>query len=226
MLAWESGTKVNFFSTICGLRYLRFKNLLYCRKAKGYSRKAKGYCRKANGYSEGFLNLVAPGRGLAANSGKKIHFCPDSLGQPFRIFLMPARFSKRDFWNLGEIWDRNMWTKIFLSTKFSSKKSEHFLTKNFRFLIDIFSLKKSMKIQNFENFENFSTFQNFEFSLTFSTNNFSIKNRKFLVPKNFDQKVFGFFWRKFCRQKYFCSYIPIPNFPQIPKITLRKACGH
>ena len=37
----------------------------------------------------------------------------------------------------------------------------------------------------------------------------------------FDQKVFDFFRRTFCRSIVFGSPIPIPNFPKNPKIRLK-----
>ena len=100
--------------------------------------------------------------------------------------------------------------------------------KIFDFLVEKKSLKKSMKIQNFEIsifFEHFSKFQNFEFSLTFSTKFFSTKKPKTFGPKNCSIKKFSiFFRRKMFRPKNFRSPIPIPNFPKIPKIMLRKPC--
>ena len=82
-----------------------------------------------------------------------------------------------------------------------------------------------MKIQSFEIyifFENFSKSQIFEFSLTFSTIFFRPKIDFFLSQKIFDEKVFGFCRRFFFHPKFFGSPISIPNFPKIPKITLRK----
>ena len=85
-----------------------------------------------------------------------------------------------------------------------------------------------MKIQNFEiskNFRKKSKFQNFEFSLTFSTKKKSTKKSKIFGPENFSTKKFSdFFRRKIFRPKFFRSPIPIPNFPEIPKIMLRKPC--
>ena len=56
-------------------------------------------------------------------------------------------------------------------------------------------------------------------------NNSTKKNRP---TKNFDQKnrpnVFGFFRRNIFRPEIFGLPIPIPNFPKIPKIALRKLC--
>ena len=55
---------------------------------------------------------------------------------------------------------------------------------------------------------------------------FSVKNRKFLVPKNVRPKVFGFFFDEKNSIKHFGSPISIPNDPKIPKMTLRTACDH
>ena len=46
------------------------------------------------------------------------------------------------------------------------------------------------------------------------------------TKKCFDQKFPDFFRRKFFRPEIFGLPIPIPNFPKIPKITLRTACDH
>ena len=66
-------------------------------------------------------------------------------------------------------------------------------------------------------------FWNFEFSLTFSTKKISIKNRKFVVQK-INQQFSDFFSTKIVRPIFFRVPISIPNFPKIPKITLRKSC--
>ena len=138
---------------------------------------------------------------------------------------MPARFSKRDFWNLGEIWDRNMWTKIFLSTKFPSKKSENFLVENFSgpkifdFWSKNCSLKKSMQIQNFEMLKNF---QNFDFF----NEKMSIKNRKLLVPKNFRPKRFLIFFDEiFVDKNIFVHIFRSQISPRFQKSRLEKRAG-
>ena len=43
--------------------------------------------------------------------------------------------------------------------------------------------------------------------------------QKFSIEKFFDQKFYDFF-----RPEIFGLPIPIPNFPKIPKIALRKLC--
>ena len=76
-----------------------------------------------------FTKLVLPGRGLMDNRAKKI--VQRFFVRVVRIFIMVARCSKCDFWNLGIIWHRNMWVEKILSDFFSSKKSEHFWSKIF-----------------------------------------------------------------------------------------------
>ena len=72
-------------------------------------------------------------------------------------------------------------------------------------------------------FKKFSKFRNFEFSSIF----FFDKKSKFVwSPIFFDQKFSDFFRRKFFRPKFFRVLISIPNFPKIPKISLRTACDH
>ena len=46
-------------------------------------------------------------------------------------FSFLLQFSKCDFWNLGEIWDRNRYSKKKMIDFFRRKKSEHFLVENF-----------------------------------------------------------------------------------------------
>ena len=61
---------------------------------------------------------------------------------------MPARFSKCDFWNLGEIWDRNRYPKTFVRIFFRRKKKidrKFFVEKKFigkKTLVNFFSIKK------------------------------------------------------------------------------------
>ena len=67
-------------------------------------------------------------------------------------------------------------------------------------------------------FEKFSKFRNFEFSLTFSSNFFSGKNKKKIGPqKNFDQTFSDFFRRKLFRPIFFSSTYFDPKFPQDSK---------
>ena len=111
---------------------------------------------------------------------------------------MPARFSKRDFWNLGEIWDRDRWTNTFLSKTISSKKnpktfwSNFFWTIFFYFWSKTFSLKKSMKIQNFEISKIFQKIKILDFHWLFQRHFFDHKSKNF-GPKNFRPNSFRFF---------------------------------
>ncbi len=72
-------------------------------------------------------------------------------------------------------------------------------------------------------FDKNSNFQNFEFSLTFSTIFFSDKNRKFLIPKHFRPKVFGFFFdEKFSDQKISAHIFRSQMIPRFRKSHLEQ----
>ena len=104
-----------------------------------------------------------------------------------------------------------------------------FGTKFFQFSTDFFSMKKSMKIQNFEiskNFRKNRNFKNFEFSLTFSTIFFSIKNRKKLVPKKFRPKsVRIFFDENVFDKNIFVHLFRSQISPRFQKSRLEKRAG-
>ena len=93
----------------------------------------------------------------------------------------------------------------------------------------IFKISKISKISiffenstfwHFEKFSNFEIFENFESFLDFW------KFRKFLRFRKF-RKFLKSCWSKKISTKQFSFFfwwpIPIPNFPKIPKITLRKS---
>ena len=95
---------------------------------------------------------VSPGRLVGGKSDFLSHNRNHGTCMPGLI----AQFSKCDFWNLGEIWDRNRYSKKLWSKQFSSKKirncwSKFCLDQKLPFLfLKKCSLKKLMKIQNFE----------------------------------------------------------------------------
>ena len=114
-----------------------------------------------------------------------------------RIFIMVARCSKCDFWNLGIIWHRNMWTKKIGRKFFVEKKSEHFWSKknwsknpiekkSIFFWSTNFSIEKNLEKQiDFFSIENVLT-KHFRivFRSDFSTKHFSTH----FVGKLFDEK--------------------------------------
>ena len=136
---------------------------------------------------------------------------------------MVARCSKCDFWNLGIIWHRNMWTKKNWSKIFRRKKSENFWSKKIGRKI---RSKKSnfvgRKKSDQKNLEKKSVFFDRKF---FDHKNSIFFRSDFSTNCFFDQKFSDFFRRKIGRPKNFRAPISILNFPKIPKITLRKSCG-
>ena len=152
-----------------------------------------------------------------------------------RIFIMVARCSKCDFWNLWKIWDRNRYSEIFWSKHFSSKKIRKLLVEfflgptKFDFWSKFFSLKKSMKIQNFEISKKNRTF--FEISkfwifIDFFNEKCFDKKSKVFGPNCFSAKSWRIIFDENCFDQFFRVSIPIPKFPKILKITLKTACDH
>ena len=145
----------------------------------------------------------------------------------FHLFIIIARCSKYDFWNLGEIWDRNRWPKHFRAKKFRQKKSENCLVENCLdqtfsiFLSKKISLKKSMKIQNFEISIFSKFFRNFEISFTFSTKKCSIKKSKIFGPTIFRPKSFRIFFDEiFFVQNFLGHVFRSQIFPRFQKSCL------
>ena len=149
---------------------------------------------------------------------------------------MPARFSKRDFWNLGKFWDRNRWTKIFLLNKFRRKNpktfwSNFFWDQHFSIFDRFFFRWESQwkfKISKFRKiFEKNQNFEILNFHWFFQRKNFRQKIEIFWSQKKNSTKSFRIFVRRKIFRQFFSGLpISIPNDPKIPKITLRTACDH
>ena len=151
------------------------------------------------------------------------------------MFKIIARCSKCDFWNLWKIWDRNRYSKKIWSKNCSSKKNrkrlveKNFGTKKFRFLVERLFVEKVNDNSKFWDFEKIS--KKIEISKFWIFIGFFIglfrQKIEIVWSKMFSTKRFRVFFRRFVfRQKYFRVPISIPNFPKIPKITLRTACDH
>ena len=136
---------------------------------------------------------------------------------------MNARCSKYDFWNLGEIWDRNRWPKKCWAKNVSSKKiwklfGRKFLGPN---IFDFWSKKIVEKVNENSKFWKFDFFSKFFeiskiwiFIDVFNEKN-SGKNWQLLVQKNVDQQFSDFFRRKMFRH-FFSDHLfrsqMIPRF--------------
>ena len=108
----------------------------------------------------------------------------------FHIFELITRFSKCDFWNLGEIWDRNRWPIFFLDEKIFVEKNpktfgrKTFWDQNFSIVCRFFFVEKVNENSKFRNFENVSIF----FEIWFWVDDF-----KWTVLEVY-QAVFNNFW--------------------------------
>ena len=99
------------------------------------------------------------------------------------------------------------------------KKVQNF--QNFENLENLDYFWKNSTFWHFENFWNFEIFENFENFWDFENFEFFWDYRKFKKNRNF---LIDFFFQPKHFRVFFWWPIPIPNFPKIPKITLRKSC--